>query len=293
MPVGRRNDSARAGVGATARPLKYCFGGYSVLCMSRPSPLVLVAFALGAVLIARPVAAQSYFTESPEYEDDKDADLQLLDLHLGMHTGANAGAGVFGTVSLVMGIDRFANQQIFSGLTFSLWGAATLISTATATESAFRQWRELRPALEEAGETERRLFRVREADRLTRLAINRAIGLAADGASLGIGIALMVSPAPQTSVTRDLALSLVMNGAFLLGVDAFRTGLDDQVARRWRARNEVAERGYFSDRAPRRRGLAGLSPWVSPALSFEPGPTSQTGQPVFVPGGVLGFTAVY
>ena len=245
-------------------------------------------------MVATPAAAQSYFTESQEFETDTgDADLELLDLHLAMHTSANAGAGIFGTVSLAMGIERFANAQIFSGLTFSLWGVATLISTATATESAFRQWRELRPALAEAGETERRLFRVREADRLTRLAINRAIGLAADGASLGIGIALMVSPAPQTSVTRDLATSLILNGAFLFGIDAFRTGLDDQVSRRWRAQNEVADRGYFSELAPRQRGLVGLSPWASPALTFEPGPTSTTGRPVFVPGAVLGFTAVY
>jgi len=262
--------------------------------MNLRSPARVLLLVMTLALIASPAAAQSYFTETEDYDPNgPDPDLELLDTHLTMHTGANAGAGAFGTVSLVLGIERFANQQIFSGLTFSLWGVATLISTATATESAFRQWRELRPALAEAGETERRLFRIREADRLTRLAINRAIGLAADGASLGIGIALMVSPTPQSSVTRDLATSLVLNGAFLLGIDAFRTGLDDQVSRRWRQRNEVAERGYFSHRAPRLRGLAGVAPWASPALTFEPGPTSTTGQPVFVPGGVLGFTAVY
>lgn len=264
--------------------------------LSSPRVLVLllgIALALGV----RPAAAQTYFGEQDDPElSVSDADIQLLDTHLAMHTAANGGALVFGTVSLVMGISQFAAQprpQIFSGLTYSLWGVATLISTATATESAFRQWRDLRPALAEASETERRLFRVREADRLTRLAINRAIGLAADGASLGIGIALLASPAPQASVTQDLATSLVMNGAFLLGVDAFRTALDDQVARRWRLNNESAQRGYFSQRPPRDRGLAGLAPWAAPALSFAPGPTSATGQAVLVPGGVVGFTAVY
>ncbi len=264
--------------------------------MVAPPRLRALLPVLGAVLalLARPAAAETYFTEEDGPAPSlSDADLELLDTHLAMHTGANVGAAAFGTVSLVMGIDQFVNARIFSGLTFTLWGVATLISTATATESAVRQWQELRPALQAAGETERRLFRIREADRLTRLSINRAIGLAADGASLGIGIALLASPAPQASVTRDLATSLVMNGGFLLGVDAFRTGLDDQVARRWRLRNDSAERGYFSQRPPRHRGIAGAAPWASPALSFAPGPTSATGQPVFVPGGVLGFTAVY
>ncbi len=270
-------------------------GGYSVRCMAAAPRLRILVPVIGLMmaLTTQPALAQSYFTEQDDFDPDApDADIELLDTHLAMHTGANGAAAVFGTVSLVMGIDQFAQQQVFSGLTYSLWGAATLISTVTATESAFRQWKDLRPALTEAGETERRLFRTREADRLTRLAINRAIGLAADGASLGIGIALLASPAPQASVTRDLATSLVMNGAFLLGVDAFRTGLDDQVARRWRLHNETAERGYFSQRPPRSRGLAGLSPWVTPSVTFAPSSTGQV-QPRLVPGGVLGITAIY
>ena len=222
----------------------------------------------------------------------EDPDLQLLDTHLAMHMGANAGAGVFGTVSIVLGIDQFAQRDLFSGLTFTLWGAATLISSATSTESAIRQYQLVRPALEDASETERRLYRVQEADRLTRLAINRAIGLAADGASLGIGIVLLVAPAQQASVTRGLATSLVLNGAFLLGIDAFRTAVDDQVARQWRARNEVSERGYFSQRAPRFRGLAAASPWAAPTTSLT-STTQGEMRPVIVPGGVLGFTAIY
>lgn len=238
--------------------------------------------------------AEGYFQE--EGEEDlglSDADIQLLDTHIAMHLGANIGAGAFASVSIALGIDQFARRDLFSGLTFTLWGAATLISSATSSESAIRRWQQVRPALMEASETERRLYRTQEADRLTRLAINRAIGLAADGASLGIGIVLLVAPAQGASVTRGLATSLVLNGAFLLGIDAFRTGVDDQVARSWRARNEVSERGYFSMKAPRHRGIVGAAPWAHPTTSLKPGLMPGDASVVYVPGGVLGFTAIY
>jgi len=238
--------------------------------------------------------SEGYFLE--EGEEDlglSDADIQLLDTHIAMHTGANIGAGAFATVSIALGIERFVQRDLFSGLTFTLWGAATLISSATSSESAIRQWQQVRPALMKASETERRLYRTQEADRLTRLAINRAIGLAADGASLGIGIVLLVAPGQGASVTNGLGTSLVLNGAFLLGIDAFRTAVDDQVARSWRARNEVADRGYFSMKAPRRRGIAGVAPWARPTTSLEPGLLPGDEKIVYVPGGVLGFTAVY
>lgn len=252
--------------------------------------------AVAATLLALPgfARADGYFMEEGTGAPEDDADIQLLDTHMAMHMGANAGAGIFGSVSIGMGIDQFAQRDLFSGLTFTLWGAATLISSATSTESALRQWQQVRPALLGAGETERRLYRTQEADRLTRLAINRAIGLAADGASLGIGIVLLIAPAQQASVTRGLATSLVLNGGFLLGIDAFRTAVDDQVARKWRARNEVADRGYFGARAPRFRGIAAASPWVAPTTSVVTGfPTVGAAQPEFVPGGILGITAVY
>ena len=102
-----------------------------------------------------------------------------------------------------------------------------------------------------------------------------------------------MAPAQGASVTQGLATSLVLNGAFLLGIDAFRTGLDDQVARKWRARNEVAEKGYFSDRAPRFRGIAAATPWAAPTTSLVAGQAPGDATPVFVPGGILGFTAIY
>ena len=72
----------------------------------------------------------------------------------------------------------------------------------------------------------------------------------------------------------------------------FRTAVDDQVARKWRARNEVSERGYFSMRAPRFRGIAAASPWAAPTTSLATTAQGET-RPTFVPGGVLGFTAIY
>jgi hypothetical protein len=258
------------------------------------SPRTLLVLLTAALAVPSTASADDYFLEEGEEFEVQDADIQLLDTHIAMHTGANIGAGIFGSVSIALGIDQFAQRDLFSGLTFTLWGAATLISSATSTESALRQWQQVRPALLNASETERRLYRTQEADRLTRLAINRAIGLAADGASLGIGIVLLVAPAQQASVTQGLATSLVLNGSFLLGIDAFRTAVDDQVARKWRARNEASERGYFSVLAPRHRGIAAVSPWAQPTTSLVP--ASVPGQPstaVLVPGGMLGFTAIY
>ena len=250
----------------------------------RSLPLLL---AFACLVAPSAVRAQDYFVGGGDEGDDTGdaprADQELLDAHLTMHIAANGVAGSFGTVSIALGIERFSQRQIFPGLTFSLWGLATVISSVTSTESAFRQWSSVRPALEKASETELRLYRIREADRLTRLAINQSIGLAADGASLAIGIVLLATPGVQGGAG-DLGTSLALNGAFLLAVDGFRTGLDDQVARRWRARNLVAERGYFGDRAPRLRGLAGLAPFAAPVG----GP----GRPL-APGGVAGVVGVF
>lgn|GEM_PF-1614314 len=257
--------------------------------LHRPALVLLLA----ALVVPPAASAQDYFLEGDEDLQLQDADIQLLDSHIAMHTGANIGAAAFGTVSLILGIDQFVKRDLFSGLTFSLWGAATLISSATSTESALRQWQQMRPALQGSSEAARRLYRTQQADRLTRLAINRAIGLAADGASLGIGIVLLVAPTQGANVTQGLATSLVLNGAFLLGIDAFRTAVDDQVARKWRARNDAADRGYFSMRAPRHRGIAGASLFAQPTTSMKPGLMPGDAVPVFVPGGVLGITAVY
>ena len=94
-------------------------------------------------------------------------------------------------------------------------------------------------------------------------------------------------------MTQGLATSLVLNGGFLLGIDAFRTAVDDQVARKWRARNDVADRGYFSMRAPRHRGIAGVSIFGHPTTSMKPGLMPGDLTPVWAPGGVLGITAAY
>jgi hypothetical protein len=194
------------------------------------------------LLAARPIAAA---------ERARDADLQLLDMHTAMHVGSAAATGSFGTASLVSGIDRFARGQAFAGLVYSLWGAASIVSSVTSCEQALRAYGEVRPQLSQWSEAERRPFRAKEADRLTRLAIHRGIELAIDGAGLGFGAAMALSsPGGTGSLTRELGTSLILNGAVLLAVDVFRTAVDDQVARSWRERNIVEDRGWFSLAAP-------------------------------------------
>ena len=98
------------------------------------------------------------------------------------------------------------------------------------------------------------------------------MALAADGTFLGIGIALMVlNPSALTT-------PLIVNGAFILGLDIFQLVVDDQAARKWEARNEAERAGYFG-RSSTRRGpqilAVGASPWLSApsagASKREPG----------------------
>ena len=176
----------------------------------------------------------------------EDRDVDLLDMHLALHTGGDAAAAAMGTGSIIAGVDNFAQgnpNAAIAGLTLTLWGAATIIGSATSIDGNVRNWQRVRPNLLVASAAERRLFRESQTARLRQVAINRAIGLAADGVSLGIGIALRVG-APQ-SITQALGESLVVNGAFLLGIDIFRTAVDAETAAEWETRNEVAEEGYF------------------------------------------------
>jgi len=179
-----------------------------------------------------------------------DEDLQLLDIHLGLHLGGNVTNAAFGTVSLVAGIYNFGlvgsglgnTQHFVNGLYMVSLGAAGLISAASTADSNVRLWRSLRASFDGASEPERRLLRAAAAARLRAVAVNRAIGLAADGTFLGIGIALaFASPT-------GLAAMLVLNGAFLLGVDIFKLAVDDQTARRWEERDRDADDGYFTRR---------------------------------------------
>ncbi len=181
-----------------------------------------------------------------------DEDLELADAHFGMHLGSNIATAGFGTGALAAGIHGFALAGSGQGpsagrfpidaLILTSLGASAIISSATGAEANVRYWRNLRGNLEGASEAQRRLVREAEAERLRRLAINRAIGLAADGTFLGIGIALTVaSPYP-------IGPALLVNGAFILGLDIFKLVVDDQVHRAWLKNADTADSGYFSQR---------------------------------------------
>ncbi len=199
---------------------------------------------------------------------EEDRDVDLLDMHLAMHTGADGAAAALATGSIVAGIEAFTHgtpNSAISGLTLTLWGTASIISSVTSIDGNVRNWQRVRPMLTNASAAERRLFRESQTARLRQVAINRAIGLAADGVSLGIGIALRVA-APLT-VTQSLGESLIVNGAFLLGIDIFRTAVDGETSAEWQNRNEIAEEGYFSHATrPRPRFSVALAPIARPTL---------------------------
>jgi hypothetical protein len=190
----------------------------------------------------------------------EDRDVDLLDMHLALHTGADAAAAALATGSIIAGIADFTEgtpNAAISGLTLTLWGTATIIGSATSIDGNVRNWQRVRPTLGAASSAERRLFRETQTARLRQVAVNRAIGLVADGVSLGIGIALRV--AAPLSVTQSLGESLVVNGSFLLGIDIFRTAVDAEVANEWETRADVAEEGYFGSTSPTRPPMISIA----------------------------------
>ncbi len=192
-----------------------------------------------------------------------DPDIDLATEYFGLHLGSNVATAGFGTMSLVLGIENFVitaqgEDHFFLALTLTSMGVASIVSAATGAEGNVRLWNAQKANYRGASDAERRLIREAEAARLQRVAINRSIGLAADGTFLGLGIALLrVAPS-------DLGIPLVLNGGFLLGLDIFRLIVDDQTARRWLARNRDADAGYFTQRrGPRITGF-GASPYAMP-----------------------------
>jgi hypothetical protein len=196
-----------------------------------------------------------------------DHDLQLVDTHFGLHLGGNITNGAFGAVSLGFGIYNFGlmgagqatSQTFFLALYMTSLGAAGLISAATTTDSNVKMWKALKGGFAGASPAERRLLRQTAAARLRQVAVNRAIGLAADGTFLGIGVALaLASPSP-------LGALMIVNGAFILGVDIFKLAVDDQTAAAWERNDDKADEGYFSARRRRPRVLGwAASPLVHP-----------------------------
>ncbi len=202
--------------------------------------------------------------------EETDDDLVLADTHFGLHLGGNLATAGFGTGALIAGIHNFAllgagtpapTQTFFLGLTLTSLGAASIISAATGADATVREWKTLRGNLGGASGPERRILREMEADRLRRLVVNRAIGLAADGTFLGIGIALTAANA------NGLGIPLVLNGAFILGLDIFKLAVDDQVARDWDERALDADSGYFT--STRRPGLRVTSRGATPIVAAD------------------------
>jgi hypothetical protein len=108
-----------------------------------------------------------------------------------------------------------------------------------------------------AGPVERRALRDREVLRLRLRTRSHAMAIAADGTFLGLGIVMAFLGPPGQ------ATPLIVNGAFVLGLDIFQLVLDDQTARTWERRNAQSAAGFFGARR-RLRGprilAAGLSP---------------------------------
>jgi hypothetical protein len=197
-------------------------------------------------------------------QESDDPDVALSTRYFAMHLGSNVATGVFGTASLVAGVQQFSllrtgdQNAFFLGLTLTSMGVASLVSAGTGADGNVRVWQAMRRNFEDGSDAERRLFREAEATRLRRMAVNRGIGLAADGTFLGLGIFLLVLTDPAQSA---LGVPLVLNGGFLLGLDIFRLIVDDQTANEWIRRNRDADEGYFTARRPKPRVLgAGVTP---------------------------------
>lgn len=197
-----------------------------------------------------------------------DEDVDLFDRHATLAIGGHLASAVLGTASIGRGMGEFVaagmgRGQPFAGLAFTLWGVGSTVSALTGLEQDIGRWRRLRPTLLQASEADRRVFREMEASRLKRAVVQRAIGLVADGTAVGIGLALFIVLPPSSS--RSLGEALLLDGAFLLGVDLFRIVVDDQHARAWMERNHRVHQGWFGALPP---------PSVEFSVDPRPGRTS-------------------
>jgi hypothetical protein len=232
--------------------------------------LVLVLTALLSLLAAPAARADGALTEDP--------DIELANRYFAMHLGSHVATATFGTASLVGGVYQFSllangNSQsaVFMGIVLTSMGVASLVSAGTGADGTVRAWKSMKNNYAGAGDAERRLLREAEAARLRRVAINRAIGLAADGTFLGLGIVLMIGSGGPVPSSTSLGTPLVLNGAFLLGLDIFRLIVDDQTAQEWLRRNRDADAGYFAAQARRRSRFRVLHAGGAPAVTSVDG----------------------
>jgi hypothetical protein len=210
--------------------------------------------------------------EVPEPFESDDEDLRVEDTYFVMDVAASGAIAGFGVGAVVGGIENFimaassggqaSSQYLFAGLTFVSLGSASLVSGIRGIDESYRSWKSRRRAMWRAGPVERRALREREVLRLRRRTRAHAMGIAADGTFLGLGIAMaFIGPPGQ-------ATPLIVNGAFVLGLDIFQLVLDDQTARAWGRRNEGSSAGFFGVRTGHRGPrivAAGLSPLPAPS----------------------------
>jgi hypothetical protein len=195
----------------------------------------------------------------PEAFESDDEDLKIADTYFVMDVASSATIAGFGVGAVVGGVESFilaaslggqaGSQHLFAGLTLVALGGASLVSGISGIDASQRSWKKRRRALWQAGPVGRRLLREREVLRLRHRARSHAMGIAADGAFLGLGIVMSVLGASGQ------AIPLVVNGAFVLGLDIFQLVLDDQTAKAWERRNAESAASFFGhrrlDRGPR------------------------------------------
>jgi hypothetical protein len=244
--------------------------------LSLTSALVLPGFAQ-----AQPeggAARPALSGEVPEAFTSDDEDLRITDTYFALEVASSATIVGFGVGAIAGGVENFilagtlggqaATQHLFAGLTLASLGSASLVSGIRGIDSSQRSWKKRRRAMWKAGPVERRALREREVLRLRRRTRSHAMGIPADGTFLGLGIAMAFLGPPGQ------ATPLIVNGAFVLGLDIFQLVLDDQTVRTWESRNAQSAAGFFGARG-RLRGprvlAAGLSPIPSRTSSGAKG----------------------
>lgn len=216
--------------------------------------------------------------EVPEAFTSDDEDLRITDTYFALDVASSATIVGFGVGAIAGGVESFilaatvsgqaATQHLFAGLTLASLGSASLVSGIRGIDSSQRSWKKRRRSMWKAGPVERRALREREVLRLRRRTRAHAMGIAADGTFLGLGIAMAFLGPPGQ------ATPLIVNGAFVLGLDIFQLVLDDQTVRLWQSRNAESAAGFFGARRPRRGPrilAAGLSPFPSRTSSGAKG----------------------
>lgn len=244
----------------------------------------LVVLVVVASLALSPTLATAQTEPAPPGEPEllasDDPDIQIADTYFVLQVVSSASLTGFGAGAIAGGVESFilagqsagpsGSQHVFMGLTLVSLGSASLINGVMGIDSSQRRWKARRRAFLLAGPAERRVIREREIARLRSRARSHALGIVADGSFLGLGIALsLLSPS-------GVSVPLLVNGAFILGLDIFQLVVDDQTAKSWERRNTDAAAGFFGQ-GKLRRGPRILAVGASPWAGQRPGGERETG----------------